>query len=337
VQSELRNELGKVGELLTGLRETSQQSFGRVSAQLAEHASSTRELAGTTAQLREALASSKARGQWGERMAEDVLHLAGFVEHVNYEKQTQLADATGIPDFTFLLPKGHKLFMDVKFPIASYLRYLEADSDAARSAARKQFLADVRLRVRELAKREYATSERSLNDVLLFIPNETIAGFIHEHEPSLFEDAMRQHIVFCSPLTLFAMLGVIRQAYDNFTIEQQATEILGLVGKFKNQFGKYTDQLDKIDRSFQTVEKAFQDINGTRRRQLERVVDQIDAVRTERSIPSASEFDELASDSVIDVAQLPPPAPTQAAREPRTREPLTLLETHQALLQLDAG
>ena len=38
-------------------------------------------------QLRKILASPKPRGQWGERMADDVLRLAGLREHVNYRKQ----------------------------------------------------------------------------------------------------------------------------------------------------------------------------------------------------------------------------------------------------------
>ena len=83
-------------------------------------------------------------GQWGERMAEDVLRLAGFTEHVNYRKQTQVAGGTGRPDYTFDLPKGHVLYMDVKFPLASYLRYLEVGTDAERQAHLKRFLADVR-------------------------------------------------------------------------------------------------------------------------------------------------------------------------------------------------
>ena len=90
-------------------------------------------------------------------MAEDVLRLAGFIEHVNYRKQTQVDGGTGRPDFTFDLPKGHVLYMDVKFPLASYLRYLEAGTDAEREAHLKRFLADVRLRVKELAQREYAS------------------------------------------------------------------------------------------------------------------------------------------------------------------------------------
>ena len=41
--------------------------------------------------------STKARGQWGERMAEDVLRLAGFVEGVNYRKRQALAGRAAVP------------------------------------------------------------------------------------------------------------------------------------------------------------------------------------------------------------------------------------------------
>ena len=46
--------------------------------------------------------------------------------------------------------------------------------------------------------------------------------------PGLIDDAMGQRVVMCSPLTLFAFLGVIRQAFDNFMIEQTSDQILGL-------------------------------------------------------------------------------------------------------------
>ena len=62
----------------------------------------------TTQGLREALSSTKARGQWGERMAEDVLQLAGFVEGIQYRKQVSVDGGSGIPDFTFLLPRRRR-------------------------------------------------------------------------------------------------------------------------------------------------------------------------------------------------------------------------------------
>ena len=293
VQSGVQADLGRLSQLVQQLGESTSERFGQVDRSLQVHAEITQSLAGTANSLREALASSNARGQWGERMAEDVLRLAGLQEKVNYHKRTAVSgEGTGIPDFTFVLPKGHVLFMDVKFPMASYLKYLEAGTEAERSAHRATFVRDVRARVRELAKREYAQADSrpAVDNVLLFVPNESLAAFIHESDTSLVEEAMAQHVVICSPLTLFAFLGVIRQAFDNFMIEQTSHEILGLLGKFDQQWGKYAEQVERVRRQFDTVSKSFEDLATTRRRALERPLQSIDDLRRRQSLPVDGEL-----------------------------------------------
>ncbi len=292
VQTEMRSELTKLGAMVSSLAETSAQKFGQVDQSLRSHAEITQTLADSAGALREAMASPTARGQWGERMAEDVLRLAGFVENVNYVKQTQIEGAAGRPDFTFPLPKGHELYMDVKFPMAGYLRYLDAGNDAERQAHRAAFIRDVRARVKELAKRDYAreSARESVDYVLLFLPNEQLTGFIHEGDPALIDDAMNQRVVMCSPLTLFAFLGVIRQAYDNFVIEQTSDQILALIGKFGNQWQKYSDQVDKVKSSFDRLDRQFDELVGTRKRQLEKPLLQLEAVRRERGLPIDGEL-----------------------------------------------
>ena len=282
----LRAELGRVTEQVQQLGKASSQSFGQVSAALAAHAETTQVLSTTAQGLREALASPKARGQWGERMAEDVLRLAGFVENVNYRKQTKVAGGEGLPDFTFELPKGHVLYLDVKFPMSAYLRYLEAGNDAERSAYRDAFLRDVRLRVRELAKRDYARQgdQPSVDYVLLFLPNETVSTFIHENDGAIVDDALRQKVVLCSPLTLFAMLGVIRQAHENFLVERTSDEVLKVLGSFEQQWGKFVTQLEKVGRGIESTQRAFDELNGARRRRLERPLAQIEDLRASRGI-----------------------------------------------------
>lgn len=300
VHAEMRGELHKLGQMVASLAETSAQKFGQVDQSLRSHAEITQTLSDSARALREAMASSSARGQWGERMAEDVLRLAGFVENVNYVKQTQLDGATGRPDFTFPLPKGHELYMDVKFPMAGYLRFLDADTEAERQAHRAAFLRDVRARVKELAKRDYAneSAKQSVDYVLLFLPNEQLTGFIHEADPTLIDDAMGQRVVMCSPLTLFAFLGVIRQAYDNFVIEQTSDQILALIGKFGQQWQKYSAQMDRVKASFERLDRQFDELVGTRRRQLEKPLQQLDDVRRERNLPIDGQlFPELASGS----------------------------------------
>ena len=287
MRNEMRTELTELGAMVKVLAEQSAQKFGQVDQSLRSHAEVTATLSESARALREAMVSPTVRGQWGERMADDVLRLAGFVENVNYVKQTQLDGATGRPDFTFPLPKGHELYMDVKFPMAGYLRFLDATTDAERQAHRAAFLRDVRARVRELAKRDYAreSAAKGVDYVLLFLPNEQLTGFIHEHDPSLIDDAMTQRVVMCSPLTLFAFLGVIRQAYDNFVVEQTSDQILSLIGKFGTQWGKYVEQLEKVHAKFEQLDRQFDELMGPRRRQLEKPLQQLETVRRERNLP----------------------------------------------------
>ena len=287
MQSEVRAEMDRMITLVGQLGEATSQRFGQVDSSLKAHAEITQHLSMTTQGLREALASPNNRGQWGERMAEDIIRSAGLIEHKQYRKRTSVAgDSQGIPDFTFFLPKSHVLFMDVKFPMAAYLRYLDATTDAERTAHRATFLRDVRMRVKELARREYAKNDdrQAVDNVLLFVPNETLSAFIHENDPGLIDEAMRQNVVICSPLTLFAFLGVIRQAFDNFMIEQTSQEMLQLLGKFAQQWGKYADSVDKVKRQFDTVSKSFDELATTRRRALERPLKDLEAMRLERGV-----------------------------------------------------
>jgi len=307
VQAGMQDDLRRVTQLLQQLGDSTSERFGQVDRSLQVHSEITQSLAGTASSLREALASSNARGQWGERMAEDVLRLAGLQERVNYVKRTAVeGEGRGIPDFTFLLPKGHVLFMDVKFPMDAYLRYLDANTDAERSAHRAAFLRDVRARVRELARREYSASDDrpAVDNVLLFVPNESLTAFIHEADGTLVEDALRQHVVICSPLTLFAYLGVIRQAFDNFMIEQTSQEILGLLGKFSQQWGKYTEAIDKVKRQFEMVNKSFDELATTRRRQLERPLIAIDDLRRKQALPIDGQLFELPDPELDNVREL---------------------------------
>jgi DNA recombination protein RmuC len=151
----MSRELGRVTDLLAEFEADRGAKLDVLQGVMRQQRDGIAELSRTTQGLREALSSTKARGQWGERMAEDVLTLAGFVEGIQYRKQVAVEGGRGIPDFTFLLPRGVVLYMDVKFPLDNYLRYLDAESDLEQHRYRDDFLRDVRAKVKELAARAY--------------------------------------------------------------------------------------------------------------------------------------------------------------------------------------
>jgi DNA recombination protein RmuC len=289
--ADMTGQLQRVGDLVSTLQRERAQQHGQLVEGLSETARTTAALADTAQSLRQALASPKARGQWGERMADDVLRVAGFVEGVNYRKQTALAGGT-IPDFTFLLPKGRRLHMDVKFPIDNYLRALEAPTERERDACRANFLRDVRARIRELAGRGYADPDHTVGYLLLFIPNEAVYGFIHEHDAQLVDVALEQRVVLCSPCTLFAVLAVVRQAVDNFLLERASDEILEALGGFRVQWAKFVDSIDVLGNRMASAQRAFDDLSGPRRRQLQRRLDSLDELRVRRGLPTPDDVDD---------------------------------------------
>jgi DNA recombination protein RmuC len=277
----MTGELDKVTELVRQLDGGQRKAYGELSNELRRQHDGVAELTKNTQQLRETLASSKARGQWGERMAEDVLRLAGLLEGVNYRKQETLGNA-GRPDYTFMMPNGRVMYMDVKFPLDNYLRHLEADNDIERKQYRDQFLRDVRDRVKELTTRGYLdATDETVDCLLMFIPNEQVYAFVHENDRSILDDAMRNKIVVCSPLTLYAVLAVVRQAVDNFHLERTSSEILALLGEFAGQWEKYSAQLEKVQQRFEGVAKEYSALMTTRHRALQRPLDKIEHLRHE--------------------------------------------------------
>ena len=276
----MTERLAAVGQLVRDLEDDRREKFGSISEQLVQQQQSVNALAQSAQSLREVLASSKVRGQWGERMAEDVLRLSGLVEGVNYRKQTTVPGGRGIPDFTFLLPNGLRMHMDVKFPLENYVRCTEAASDLDRKRFRDDFLRDVRGHVRTLAGRDYVDpSSWTVDFVLLFIPNEQLYAFIHEHDVKLGDEAAQRGVVLCSPLTLFAILALVRQTVENLQLVHTSNEVLSLLGAFKKQWGMFVEKMDKLDRSLGTVRRDYDDLVGTRRRALERPLERIESLR----------------------------------------------------------
>ena len=281
----VKTEIDKVGQLMVGLEKDRATKYGELDSSLKSHQAQVQLLMQTANSLREALASTKARGQWGERMAEDVLRLAGFVENVNYFKQRTMNEGRSRPDFTFPLPQGLMLNMDVKFPFDNYLRYLESSSTTDGDRFRGDFLRDVRQHVKAVCGRDYINpSEKTVDYMLLFIPNEQVYAFIHETDRDLLDDALKNKVIVCSPLTLYAILAVVRQASDNFAFEQASEQILRAIASFDKQWKMFVEKMDAVGRKIDESQKAFEELTKTRRRQLDRAIDKIEDLRIQKGI-----------------------------------------------------
>ena len=298
---DLENKKEQIDEKMAGVAKTLEEvqktlkkydsdsttRLAKLSAGIANVSTQTKELAETTTDLNKILNSSQARGQWGERMAEDVLRIAGFIEGISYHKQktsnTQFGDGRIRPDFTFPMPDNLKLNMDVKFPLDNYARYVSAESRNEQDDYKKRFMQDVAGHIKAIANKEYIDPARGTIDVgLMFIPNEGVYEFIHRNGDGVIDGALEKKIIVCSPLTMFAILSVIRHSMDNFRISKNYGEIQKQIDGFCNQWEVFKDHMDTTEKQLGTFTKSFNTLKTTRSNVLERSMSKVKELRESR-------------------------------------------------------
>jgi DNA recombination protein RmuC len=276
--SDVQKKIDEVGK-------GSSERFVEVSTLIKKHEELTSKLKDTTENLSHALASSKKRGEWGERMAEDIIRLTGMVEGVNYIKQKTLDSSAGRPDYTFFMPNNLKINMDVKFPLDNYTHYLNAESEHDRKRYRDELLKNTKIMIKQLTTRDYINpTENTVDYVIMFIPNEQVYSFINETDITIMDEALKQKVILCSPFTLYAVLAVIRQAIENFNLERTASEILKLLSEFSKQWNAYKDKFRIMGERLDAAKKEYDLLITTRSNMLERPLKKIDEIRKQKAI-----------------------------------------------------
>ncbi|MBL8147047.1 MAG: DNA recombination protein RmuC [Anaerolineae bacterium] len=128
----------------------------------------------------------------------------------------------------------------------------------------------MRKRIKEVTGKDYINSEQNTLDyVLLFIPSEPIYRFVLNEDEKVFHEALSNRVVLCSPLTLYSIVQVIRQATRNYRVEKNSREILNLLGNFTKRWAKYVEEMDKMGKSLDAARTHYDNMLGTRTRMLQ--------------------------------------------------------------------
>jgi DNA recombination protein RmuC len=285
----LNQHLDKVRDLVNKLEKDREQKFGALRSEIERTGEVASKLQKSTDRLNEVLSNPTARGNWGEKMAEDVLQLAGLQEGINYVRQTSQDGKR--PDYTFLLPNNLKVNMDIKFPYKNYKDFIASSSESERGQLKGMFLRNVKTMIDDVTKnRNYIDpASGTLDYVLVFIPSEAVYRFLHEEGGELIEKAQGQKAILCSPWMLYALLMLIRQATEIFRMEGGAREILNHIQEFQKQWQKYAQEFEKLGENLETTRRKYEEVAGRRSRGLDRVMSRIEALRGQSQSADASE------------------------------------------------
>lgn len=204
----------------------------------------------------------KTQGLWGEMILETVLEGSGLRRGYEYETQVSLAGEQGRlqPDAVIHLPEQRVVIVDAKVSLSAYERHVNSVDENERARHLKDHITALRNHVGGLSAKAYENlpDQRTLDFVLMFIPIEPALMLAMEHDPTLFQDALKRNIVLVSPTTLLAVLRTIAHLWRQEQQNQNAQEIARQAGHLYDKFVTFIEDMHKLGERLEQAHKSYE-------------------------------------------------------------------------------
>lgn len=137
--------------------------------------------------------------------------------------------------------------VDAKFPLESFKRMIESDSEDEKRLNRRQFVRDVQNRIDEIATKYILPDEGTYDFALMYIPAEnvyyeTILKDMHESEQkSIYSYALNKKVIPVSPHSLYPYLIVILRGLKGLAIEKNAQQVIEYLSRLQVDLDKFRE------------------------------------------------------------------------------------------------
>ena len=269
-------ELGESNKSLEQAERERVGSFQALKKEVETQSQVTKDLSTTTEGLKRVLSNNQLRGEFGEQVAEDLSKMAGFVRGIDYEFNKEQMESKTRPDFCVFLPDRTRINVDSKFPFNNLQRAVETEDKETKKRYLKHFERDIKEKIKQITGRDYINPEsRTVDFVIMFIPNEMIFSYIYDRMQDVWIDAMRQKVILAGPFSFTAILRMVRQAHENFRYQKNVYQIVQHIKNFEKEFSKFSEEFEKIGSRIESLSGQYQKVSATRTNQLQRTVDKI--------------------------------------------------------------
>jgi len=278
VDTRLEEIGGKVSERLEeGFRKTN-ETFVSVMERLATIDEAQKKIDGLSTNmvsLQELLGDKRSRGAYGE------VQLEGLVRNVlpttSFKMQHSFDNGTRVDCALFLPEPTGTVAVDSKFPLENYHRMFDTSlSEAMQAQAEKQFKADVKKHVDDIAAK-YIIPNVTSDGAVMFIPAEAVFAEIHAYHPEVIDYAMNKRVWVVSPTTLMAVLNTARAVLKDVEMRKQVHIIKDELGKLSKDFERFDVRMKKLADNIRQANDNAQEVHissqkiTNRFKQIERV------------------------------------------------------------------
>ena len=211
------------------------------------------------ATLQDILRPPKLRGGMGEVLLENLLREILPPEHYSFQHHFKTG---AIVDAVIRFKEGI-VPVDAKFPLENFRRMLEATSDEARRAARKDFARDIKKHIDDIHDKYLRTDEGTFPFALMYIPAENvyyetiIRGEEDDPEKALYSYATSKQVMPVSPNSFYAYLLTLAQGFRGLRIEERAYEILQHLTRLREELGNFEEDFRKVGMHIANAQARF--------------------------------------------------------------------------------
>jgi DNA recombination protein RmuC len=247
IDQRLEQISGKVNERLDeGFKKTN-ETFVNVMQRLAtidEAQKKIETLTGSVVSLQELLGDKRSRGAFGEVQLEALVR--NIMPPSAFEFQCKLSNGMRV-DCVLKLPAPTGLVcVDSKFPLENYHRMLApGTNDVERAAAQRQFRADVKRHVDDIAKKYIVAGETS-DGAVMFVPAEAVFAEIHAYHSEVVDHANAKRVWIVSPTTLMAVLNTARAVLKDVETRKQVHVIKEALSYLGQDFRRFEERMKRL-------------------------------------------------------------------------------------------
>ena len=279
LQKTLNERIGQSFELVRSQLENVQKGLGEMKT-----------LAEDVGGLKKVLGNVKTRGTFGEIQLGALLEQMLSPEQYDSNVKTR-KNATEFVEFAIKLPGKDDgkntvyLPIDAKFPKDVYEQYVDA-YEAGDIALMESTSKQLEITLKRMAKDihdKYIEPPYTTDFAILFLPFESIYAEVIRRT-SLVESLQKDYkIIVTGPTTLGAILNSLQMGFRTLAIQKRTSEVWGVLGAVKTEFGKFGGMLEKVQKNLQSAGDQLEEVMGKRTRAIERKLRQVEALPTEES------------------------------------------------------
>ncbi len=204
-----------------------------------------------TGALKRVLTSSTGvRGQWGEKILQEILDQNNLVRGIHYETQVHLSgesDKTSRPDFIINLPGNKRLIIDAKEVTGEYLLAQETEDPENQKTHYQKLVSNIRDNFIKLSRKEYQSLlDPDIPFVVMFIPSEAAIRAAFATDPDIFQEATQRHVILASPMTIVPLVYLIAHSWQQQRLATNATELGTAVEELGNRLFKFIEHLQQV-------------------------------------------------------------------------------------------